>query len=137
MQQMIEEAQRMLLARRAALLRRSVWGSRQSHLKVGAELSHQKANAKNQSPSPAEVARPADLHLAELENQELEEIDAALRRISQGLFGRCDECGSSIGRLRLRALPETRFCVRCATAGRRRAAELQEQKQKLPETPEN
>jgi len=29
-------------------------------------------------------------------------------------FGLCEECGEGIGAKRLMAMPETRFCVRCA-----------------------
>jgi RNA polymerase-binding transcription factor DksA len=51
-----------------------------------------------------------------LENQEqtIEEIDAALERLRQGAFGRCEECQKEIPRARLQALPYARCCVACA-----------------------
>lgn len=51
-----------------------------------------------------------------LENQEqtIEEIDAALDRLRQGTFGRCEECQKDIPRARLQALPYARCCVACA-----------------------
>lgn len=54
--------------------------------------------------------------LSLLQNQEqtLEEIDEALERVRQGTFGRCEECGESIAKARLQALPYTRHCVSCA-----------------------
>jgi DnaK suppressor protein len=54
--------------------------------------------------------------LSLLHNQEqtLEEIDQALERLTQGTFGFCEECGSTIPRARLQALPYTRHCVVCA-----------------------
>ncbi|WP_338873391.1 TraR/DksA C4-type zinc finger protein [Myxococcus stipitatus] len=52
------------------------------------------------------------------EEQELVEIDAALTRIAMGLFGRCERCGGAMGRNRLRAVPEARYCVTCTTLGR-------------------
>lgn len=54
--------------------------------------------------------------LSLLQNQEqaLKEIDEALERIKQGTFGRCEECGESIPKARLQALPYTRHCVACA-----------------------
>jgi RNA polymerase-binding protein DksA len=55
-----------------------------------------------------------DLSLLETEEQRLEEIAAALRRIDEGTFGRCQECGKEIGRERLQALPFARWCVACA-----------------------
>lgn len=52
--------------------------------------------------------------LDEREQRELEEIDAALRRIVDGAYGHCAGCGKDIPEARLRALPATRFCVECA-----------------------
>src|SRR5262245_20005386 len=46
--------------------------------------------------------------------QEIAEIDAALRRIAEGTYGTCEECGHSIAVARLRAVPATRLCVACA-----------------------
>lgn len=45
---------------------------------------------------------------------ELGEIDAALARIANGSYGSCERCGGAIGRQRLRALPEVRFCASCS-----------------------
>jgi DnaK suppressor protein len=69
--------------------------------------------------SDKETATMLD-RLSEDEHRELIEIDAALRRISEGSFGKCESCGGAIGRLRLRALPETRLCITCSAE---RAAE--------------
>jgi len=44
---------------------------------------------------------------------ELAEIDAALGRIAQGTFGSCIRCGGAIGHQRLRAVPETPYCLAC------------------------
>jgi len=46
--------------------------------------------------------------------QELAETEAALARIEQGSFGRCDNCGGAIGRQRLLAFPAARFCMECS-----------------------
>lgn len=46
--------------------------------------------------------------------RELAEIDAALARIAQGCYGRCQHCGGPMGLQRLRALPEARFCIACS-----------------------
>jgi DnaK suppressor protein len=55
-----------------------------------------------------------NLSLLETEEQRLEEISAALTRIENGSYGRCEECQRPIGRERLEALPYTRLCVDCA-----------------------
>ncbi len=48
------------------------------------------------------------------EELEIKEIQDALDRIEQGTFGRCEACGGGIGRERLEALPQSRYCIRCA-----------------------
>src|SRR6516164_5900893 len=54
------------------------------------------------------------LGLLENDEQKLKEIDAALERIEQGTFGRCEECRKDLSKERLKALPYTRYCVECA-----------------------
>jgi len=51
--------------------------------------------------------------LAELEARELSQIDRALRRIKQGVYGICEFCGSKIPIARLNALPYSTTCVQC------------------------
>ena len=54
------------------------------------------------------------LGLIQNEEQALDEITAALDRLQQGTFGRCEECHKDIPRARLQALPYARYCVECA-----------------------
>ena len=54
------------------------------------------------------------LSLLENEEQLLEEVNAALDRIERGVFGRCEECNAVIPKVRLNAVPYTRYCVDCA-----------------------
>lgn len=54
------------------------------------------------------------LGLIQNEEQALDEIAAALDRIDQGTFGRCEECHKEIPKPRLQAIPYTRHCVECA-----------------------
>ncbi len=44
---------------------------------------------------------------------ELREVEEALLRINAGTWGRCLKCGGAIGRDRLRAVPDARFCLPC------------------------
>lgn len=48
-------------------------------------------------------------------SEELEELQQALTRMEAGTWGRCERCDGAIGQNRLRAVPETRSCVDCAT----------------------
>jgi DnaK suppressor protein len=43
----------------------------------------------------------------------LVEVDAALRRLDTGRYGRCERCASDIPDARLEAIPEVRLCVAC------------------------
>ncbi len=44
----------------------------------------------------------------------IDEIELALKRDSMGEYGICERCGTEIDPERLRILPHTRRCVRCA-----------------------
>ena len=43
----------------------------------------------------------------------LDKIEKALRKIEDGSFGICEECGEEISIKRLEARPETNLCIRC------------------------
>ncbi len=49
-------------------------------------------------------------------------LAAALRRLEQGTYGRCTECGNEIEPARLAAIPEAATCVRCQADLEARAA---------------
>ena len=57
--------------------------------------------------------REFNLGLASSEQQILNQIDEALRKIDEGRFGICDICTKPISQKRLLALPYTRFCIKC------------------------
>jgi len=48
--------------------------------------------------------------LIQMKAETLNKIDTALRRLGEGTYGNCFECGEEIAQARLRALP---FAVRC------------------------
>ena len=52
--------------------------------------------------------------LLEQAREQVAAIDAALARLAQGRYGRCDRCGQPIGEDRLAARPAALTCVRCA-----------------------
>ena len=43
-------------------------------------------------------------------------IDYALKRIEQGQYGLCCNCGNHIGFTRLATIPEAPLCIDCASA---------------------
>ena len=54
------------------------------------------------------------LSLMEHDGGALEQIEAALVRIEDGLYGVCVECEGKIPKTRLEVLPHTPYCVKCA-----------------------
>lgn len=66
-----------------------------------------------------EEAQKSDLtalfdQLDEREKKEIEEIDLALIKIAAATYGSCENCRKPIALERLKALPATRFCRKCA-----------------------
>jgi DnaK suppressor protein len=51
--------------------------------------------------------------LSDGERQLVLQIDAALRRMDEGAYGRCANCGQTIAAPRLDAVPWARFCIDC------------------------
>ncbi len=45
----------------------------------------------------------------------LDQIEAAIERVEDGSYGRCETCGEQIPKSRLEAMPYAARCVRCAS----------------------
>ena len=48
------------------------------------------------------------------DNQEIQQIGQALKRIAEGTYGVCTQCGADIDPKRLKALPNATRCISCA-----------------------
>lgn len=57
----------------------------------------------------------ADINVIETEREMLVQIQEALHRIDAGTYGACTDCGSPIAQERLRTIPYTPYCFRCAS----------------------
>lgn len=55
--------------------------------------------------------RQRDLTALMILEGELHDIDDALRRLEQGGYGNCEQCGKAIGDERLEAKPWARYCI--------------------------
>ena len=64
--------------------------------------------------------RELDYTLEENSGHVLAEIDAALKRIEEGTYGVCSNCGKSIPEARLEALPWATLCIDCQRERERR-----------------
>ena len=60
--------------------------------------------------SEVDIQEDIEFALIQMKSETLNKIDAALRRLEDGTYGDCFECGEEISQARLRALP---FAVRC------------------------
>jgi RNA polymerase-binding transcription factor DksA len=92
-------------------------------LRKGLELEGVSEESETESVSEVASAsqHPADLGTETFEREralsmreeleaELAEIDDAIRRVTDGRYGRCERCDASIPDERLAAVPATRFC---------------------------
>jgi DnaK suppressor protein len=61
--------------------------------------------------SVVRMATDLDLQEAGRDVQELNDIDAALRRMDDGSYGTCDDCGQEIGYARLEVQPTALRCI--------------------------
>ena len=60
--------------------------------------------------SEVDIQEDIEFALIQMKSETLNKVDAALRRLEEGTYGNCFECGDEISEARLRALP---FAVRC------------------------
>lgn len=98
--------------------------------KVGGELSHITENTLNKSSREAsgdlsgysyhmadtasdDYERDFALGRATDEQKALYIIDEALKRIEDGTYGSCSQCGKSIPKTRLKVIPQADLCIDC------------------------
>ena len=54
-----------------------------------------------------------EVELGHRQHAILDQVEAALDRIDDGSYGRCEDCGQDIARERLDAIPYASLCIRC------------------------
>jgi DnaK suppressor protein len=54
-----------------------------------------------------------DYTLLNMQIERLREVEDALDRLEEGIYGVCEDCGASINLERLKVLPFTTCCVKC------------------------
>ena len=66
---------------------------------------------------PDQKRRPDDVWAEDMAGRfrELGRIEAALRRLDEGVWGFCDHCHEPIDLVELQVLPEAERCARCST----------------------
>ena len=92
-----------------------------------AEAEARLKDKKNMDMPEVEVGDPIDVAGQSMDKEILFElsgnshntigqIEAALRKIEKGIYGRCELCRQPIPKKRIKALPFARYCVHCQTS---------------------
>ena len=110
------QARELLTAERVSTLTRLAGLEREFSAIV--EASAGAANADDEhDPEGATIAfeRQHVAALAAQAREHLTAVEAALRRLQDGSYGRCEQCGGRVGTDRLAARPAARLCISCAS----------------------
>ena len=117
LKQMLEDRQRELYAEVKGKMRgvreEGSWGGKLNEVLDAVESSE------------ADIQDDIEFALIQMKSETLNKINDALRRLDQGDYGYCFECGEEIAEKRLRALP---FAVRCKDC--EEAREVAEQRER-------
>lgn len=110
-----------LLAQRASLMAqlRDLRGGAVGRAQASAEHFGQKEDSTAQDSSARELEFALDAH----DSEELDRLDAALRRIEDGSYGLCVNCGVGIPAARLHAAPDALRCIACQEKFEKRQAQ--------------
>ena len=76
--------------------------------------------------SEVDIQEDIEFALIQMKSETLNKVNEALRRLDEGTYGNCFECGEEIAEARLRALP---FAVRCKDC--EEARETAEQRERM------
>jgi DnaK suppressor protein len=76
--------------------------------------------------SEVDIQDDIEFALIQMKSETLNKINEALRRLDEGTYGNCFECGDEVAEARLRALP---FAVRCKDC--EEARESAEQRERM------
>ena len=63
--------------------------------------------------SEVDIQEDIEFALIQMKSETLNKVDAALRRLDEGTYGVCRDCGEPISEARLTAIPWTRSCISC------------------------
>ena len=110
-----------------ALTQKEIKEIEQHLLEMRKEILERIKNKKNEEMPENETGDEADLAAQSLEkevlfelndssHEKLDQIEAALRRISKGIYGTCEYCRKPIPKKRILALPFARYCINCQSS---------------------
>jgi len=106
-----ESLHRMLMAKRQEVMReieadigQSLTEDQQRRLESARDIGDQ---------ALMDLERELGISLLEMRNRKRQLLDEAIRRLAEGTYGLCAECGVEISEKRLAAVPFAKLCVEC------------------------
>jgi DnaK suppressor protein len=118
LKRMLEERRREIQAEVQGRMRdvrsEGAWGGKQNEVFDAVESSE------------SDIQDDIEFALIQMKSETLNKINEALRRLDEGTYGNCFECGDEIAEARLRALP---FALRCKDC--EEARETAEQRERM------
>lgn len=100
---------------------RKLLNERMQELRSEADKTVEDMDEDENFPDPADRAsmesnRNSVLRIRDRERKLIFKIQDALRRLDEGVYGVCEECGEAIGIERLKARPVTTLCIECKSS---------------------
>lgn len=84
--------------------------------KTVSEMTDEKENFPDPNDRASlESDRNFELRIRDRERKLIAKMQEAIKRIDDGIFGICEQCGGDISEKRLRARPVTTLCIDCKT----------------------
>ncbi len=111
----IKRLKKLLLDRK-----KQMWGDLRDEFfrKLGREYNTQFDNPHDiEELALIDIIEDTGIAVADIKREELERMDAALRRLEDGEYGLCETCGTEIDEQRLKAMPFATSCVKCKKGG--------------------
>jgi len=96
--------------------KRKMWNDLREEIfnKLGREYNKQFDNPQDlEEQSLVDMIEDVGLAIADIRREELTEMDEAIRKLEDGTYGICEECGIEIDEARLKVVPLTPCCVIC------------------------
>ena len=96
--------------------KRKMWNDLREEIfnKLGREYNKQFDNPQDlEEQSLVDMIEDVGLAIADIRREELTEMDEAIRKLEDGTYGICEECGIEIYEARLKVVPLTPCCVTC------------------------
>jgi len=96
--------------------KRKMWTELRDELfrKLGKEYNAQFDNPRDiEEMALIDIIEDTGIAVADIRREELEKMDEALRKLDEGTYGVCSECGGEIEEERLKVMPFATVCVKC------------------------